>query len=173
MELQTHVPAPRCQCKLCSVRVLRARLLDKELALPCQRAIGDAAGQSPGYGISLVAETITRSLKSSDACADSAGDNRAAEIKTSSPARLRHGVYTNDLGLWWVALLCASAVVLTKSLLAILLVTASWFFHVTVMGRLTFRRIRRRAQSYVSPVAISRRCWPGSVLAQGLQQTPL
>eukprot|EP00930_Biecheleria_cincta_P007014 TRINITY_DN10814_c0_g1_i2.p1 TRINITY_DN10814_c0_g1~~TRINITY_DN10814_c0_g1_i2.p1 ORF type:complete len:375 (-),score=71.94 TRINITY_DN10814_c0_g1_i2:67-1191(-) len=31
---------------------------------------GAACGNSPGYGISLVAETISRSLKSSDACAD-------------------------------------------------------------------------------------------------------
>lgn len=31
---------------------------------------GEACGKSPGYGISLVAETISRSLKSADACAD-------------------------------------------------------------------------------------------------------
>jgi len=31
---------------------------------------GDAAGSSPGYGIALVSETITKSLKSSDACAE-------------------------------------------------------------------------------------------------------
>lgn len=30
---------------------------------------GEACGLSPGYGISLVAETIARSLKSADACA--------------------------------------------------------------------------------------------------------
>lgn len=30
---------------------------------------GEACGNSPGYGISLVAETIARSLKSADACA--------------------------------------------------------------------------------------------------------
>lgn len=31
---------------------------------------GPTSGESPGYGISLVAETITRCLKSADACAD-------------------------------------------------------------------------------------------------------
>jgi len=31
---------------------------------------GPTSGESPGYGISLVAETIKRTLKSSDACAD-------------------------------------------------------------------------------------------------------
>eukprot|EP00931_Biecheleriopsis_adriatica_P119663 TRINITY_DN94882_c0_g1_i1.p1 TRINITY_DN94882_c0_g1~~TRINITY_DN94882_c0_g1_i1.p1 ORF type:complete len:389 (+),score=48.67 TRINITY_DN94882_c0_g1_i1:32-1168(+) len=31
---------------------------------------GEACGKSPGFGISLVAETITRSLKASDACAN-------------------------------------------------------------------------------------------------------
>lgn len=34
---------------------------------------GTAAGVSPGYGLSLVAESITRCLKSADACADMAG----------------------------------------------------------------------------------------------------
>merc|ERR1712151_476606 len=31
---------------------------------------GPASGESPGYGISLVAETLTRCLKSADACAE-------------------------------------------------------------------------------------------------------
>jgi RNA 3'-terminal phosphate cyclase-like protein len=31
---------------------------------------GAACGESPGYGVSLVAETITRTLKSADACAE-------------------------------------------------------------------------------------------------------
>jgi len=35
---------------------------------------GTACGESPGYGLSLVAETITRCLKSADACADIAAD---------------------------------------------------------------------------------------------------
>eukprot|EP00933_Yihiella_yeosuensis_P080122 TRINITY_DN93538_c0_g1_i1.p1 TRINITY_DN93538_c0_g1~~TRINITY_DN93538_c0_g1_i1.p1 ORF type:complete len:381 (+),score=47.56 TRINITY_DN93538_c0_g1_i1:67-1209(+) len=39
---------------------------------------GPATGNSPGYGVSLVAETITRCLKSADACADlsAAADGR-------------------------------------------------------------------------------------------------
>lgn len=41
---------------------------------------GEACGNSPGYGISLVAETIARHLKSSDACADmDAAQSKAAD----------------------------------------------------------------------------------------------
>lgn len=40
---------------------------------------GEACGNSPGYGISLVAETITRNLKSADATADLVGRAAGAE----------------------------------------------------------------------------------------------
>lgn len=40
---------------------------------------GAACGESPGYGLSLVAETITRCLKSADACAELTGKGRAQQ----------------------------------------------------------------------------------------------
>merc|ERR1712194_599600 len=47
---------------------------------------GPASGESPGYGLSLVAESISRSLKSADACADFGGkadnDNDEASLET-------------------------------------------------------------------------------------------
>jgi len=46
---------------------------------------GDASGESPGYGISLVAETITRSLKSADACADSG--SAIEQLSTSADSK--------------------------------------------------------------------------------------
>lgn len=39
---------------------------------------GASTGESPGYGLSLVAETISRGLKSSDACADVEGAGEGA-----------------------------------------------------------------------------------------------
>lgn len=45
---------------------------------------GDACGASPGYGISLVAETITGNLKSADATADLAGRERKPETDTTA-----------------------------------------------------------------------------------------
>mmetsp|Transcript_47362 Transcript_47362/g.138033 ORF Transcript_47362/g.138033 Transcript_47362/m.138033 type:complete len:388 (+) Transcript_47362:100-1263(+) len=47
---------------------------------------GAGSGLSPGYGLSLVAETITRCLKSADACADIAvegDDSMAAAVKAA------------------------------------------------------------------------------------------
>lgn len=57
---------------------------------------GASSGESPGYGISLVAETITRGLKSADATADlsaadasttskGAGDKEEAELDLGTP----------------------------------------------------------------------------------------
>jgi len=52
-------------------------------------AKGPTSGDSPGYGLSLVAETITRSLKSSDACAKivdvEASGRRGQEDDLSTP----------------------------------------------------------------------------------------
>lgn len=47
---------------------------------------GEASGLSPGYGISLVAESITRCLKAADACAElrEGGDGAAATAASSS-----------------------------------------------------------------------------------------
>lgn len=42
---------------------------------------GALCGNSPGFGLSLVAETITRCLKSADACADVGGDKPASGIR--------------------------------------------------------------------------------------------
>lgn len=50
---------------------------------------GVASGESPGYGLSLVAQTITRCLKSSDACAsftDSVGTRHTSEVDEEEQA---------------------------------------------------------------------------------------
>jgi len=44
---------------------------------------GATCGNSPGYGLSLVSETITRNLKSADACATIAESGGAASAKTA------------------------------------------------------------------------------------------
>lgn len=47
---------------------------------------GAACGESPGYGLSLVAETITRCLKSADACAEMQDATAVAEEGADIPA---------------------------------------------------------------------------------------
>jgi RNA 3'-terminal phosphate cyclase-like protein len=47
---------------------------------------GMACGESPGYGLSLVAETITRCLKSSDACAELEGGSKSSREASEASA---------------------------------------------------------------------------------------
>lgn len=48
---------------------------------------GAACGESPGYGLSLVAETITRCLKSSDACAEIGDGSAGGEEREQDTSR--------------------------------------------------------------------------------------
>lgn len=63
---------------------------------------GDTCGNSPGYGISLVAETITQCLKSADACADLEGTDEKAlgspeEVGAAAAKRLLAEIELNGV----------------------------------------------------------------------------
>jgi len=57
---------------------------------------GAATGESPGYGLSLVAETITRCLKSADACAELPGDSGSQSAAVVSKGKGSSSIHEAD-----------------------------------------------------------------------------